>query len=324
VKVVVTRKIPGPAIDMLQTQGFEVVVNSEDKVLSSEELKIFVLGADAILSLLTDKITKEVMDAAGTQLKVVANYAVGYDNVDLVSAKEKGVLVTNTPGGFECSVAEHAIALLLCVARKIVEADKYVREGKYVQWEPELFMGTELSGKTFGVIGMGRIGLAAAKIAKLGLGMKIAYHSHKKNDELDPTLEADFFDNLDDLLKISDVISLHVPLNNETKHLITKRELSEMKKTAFLINTSRGAVVDEMALCEALKNNWIMGAGIDVFEDETREFTESEKILYGLNNVVLTPHIASSTSEARGEMSRIAAQGIIDVLQGKKPTNLVS
>lgn len=321
-KVVITRLIPGPALDLLQQQGHEVVVNREDRVLTPEELKAFVVGADAILSLLTDKITAEVMDAAGKQLKIVANYAVGYDNIDTAAAKERNIFVTNTPGGFEMSVAEHTIALLLAVARNIIEADKYVRAGKYVQWEPNIFVGTELSGKTLGVIGLGRIGVATARIAKLGLGMKIAYHSHKKNDELDPSLEAEFIDNLDTLLQMSDVVSIHVPLTPDTKHLISKKELSEMKKTALLINTARGAIIDEMALVEALEQKWIAGAGLDVFEDETVVISESEKRLYALSNVVLTPHIASATGEARNEMSRTAATNIIAALSGKTPENL--
>lgn len=322
-KVVVTRKIPGPAVDLLQQQGYEVVANQEDRVFSLEELKAFVAGADAILSLLTDKITGEVMDAAGKQLRIVANYAVGYDNIDLSAAKERGISITNTPGGFEMSVAEHTVALLLAVARKIVQADSYVRSGKYVQWEPDIFMGMELSGKTIGIVGIGRIGATVAKIAKFGLGMRVVYHSHKKNDELDPKLEAEFLDNMDDLLKMADVVTLHVPLTPETKHLISRKELSEMKKSAILVNTARGAVVDEMALVEALQQNWIAGAGLDVFEDETRAVTESEKILYSLSNVVLTPHIASGTVEARAEMSRTAANNIIKVLSGATPENSV-
>ncbi len=322
-KIVITRDIPGPALDLLQQQGYDLVVNKEDRVLSPNELKDFVAGADAILSLLTDKITEAVLDAAGPQLKIVANYAVGYDNIDVAAAQAKNVFVTNTPGGFEMSVAEHTIALLLAVARKIIPADTYVRAGKYTQWEPNIFIGTELSDKTLGVVGLGRIGVAVARIAKLGLGMKIVYHSHKKNDELDPILQAEFIDNLDTLLQVSDVVSLHVPLTPETRHLISKKELSEMKKTALLINTARGAIIDEMALAQALEQKWIAGAGLDVFEDETAVISESEKRLYSLPSVVLTPHIASATTEARNDMSRTAAGNIIAALSGKTPLNLV-
>jgi glyoxylate reductase len=321
-KVVVTRQIPGPAVDLLQQAGHEVVVNDEDRVMNGEELKKFVVGADAILSLLTDKITSEIMDATGKQLKIIANYAVGFDNIDLPSAKERNIFVTNTPGGFEMAVAEHTMALMLAVARHVVLGDQFVRAGKYVQWEPELFVGMELKDKTLGILGMGRIGLTVARAAKLGFGMKIVYHSHKKNDEMDPALGAQFIDNLDDLLKQVDVLSLHVPLTPETKHLISKKELSEMKKSAILINTARGAVVDEVALVEALQQNWIAGAGLDVFEDETPITSETEKALWKLSNVVLTPHIASATTEARDEMSRTAAENIIEALAGRTPPNV--
>lgn len=319
-KVVVTRPIPGPAVDLLQQQGYEVVVQPEDRVLSPQELAEFVKGADAILSLLTDKITGEIMDAAGKQLKIIANYAVGFDNIDLTAAKDRNIFVTNTPGGFECAVAEHTLALTLAVARHVVEGDDFIRAGKYTQWEPNIFIGMELKGKTLGIVGMGRIGLAVAKAAKLGFGMKIAYHSHKKNDEMDPTLEAEFVDDLEKMLGNSDVVSLHVPLTPETTHLIRKKELSAMKKTAILINTARGAVVDEQALLEALKNHWIAGAGLDVYETENHINPE----FYELKNVVLTPHIASATYEAREEMSRVAASNIIAALSGQTPPNIAS
>lgn len=318
-KVVVTRKILGPAVDLLQQRGFEVVVNPEDRVLTTKELKEFVKGADAVLSLLTDKVSGEIMDAAGAQLKIVANYAVGFDNIELEAAKSRNVVVTNTPGGFESSVAEHSILLMLAVARKLTEADKYVREGKYVQWEPDLFLGIEMAGKTMGIVGMGRIGSVVARIAGKGIGMNVVYHSHNRAE---PPDEYEFFDDLEKMLAVSDVVSLHVPLLPTTKHMISKKELSGMKKSAILINTSRGAIVEEMALCEALQNGWIAGAGLDVFEDETPLVSETEKILHGLPNVVLTPHIASATVEARVEMSRLAAENIIAALSGKTPENL--
>lgn len=321
-KVAVTRKIPGPAVDLLQQQGYEVVVNQESRILNQDELLKFVAGADAILSLLTDKITGEVMEAAGKQLKIVANYAVGFDNVDLQAAQDRKIYVTNTPGGFECSVAEHTMALMLAVARKIVQGDAYVRAGKYVQWEPELFLGTELFGKTMGIVGMGRIGSVVARAARLGFGMKVCYFARKQIVDSGEQREAEFYDDLGKLLQASDVVTLHVPLTAETKHLISRKELSSMKKSAILINTARGAVVDEMALCEALSQGWIAGAGLDVFEDETRAMTESEKILYTLPNVVLTPHIASATVEARSEMSRMAAENMITALSGQVPPNV--
>lgn len=295
-KVCFLHKIPGPAEELIKNAGHEII---------SEPV-----GAEAVLSLLTDKIDGPFMDKIGPQLKIIANYAVGFDNIDVSAAKARNIFVTNTPGGFESSVAEQAVLLMLAVARKIIPADKYVREGKYVGWEPELFLGTEIAGKTIGIVGMGRIGSAVAKICGQGLGMKILSCSRGTG-------------NLDDLLAQADVVSLHVPLNDETRHLISKKELSGMKKSAILINTARGAVVDEMALCEALQNGWIAGAGLDVFEDETPIVSPTEKILHSLPNVVLTPHIGSATIEARSEMSRVAAQNIIAALSGKTPENLV-
>lgn len=295
-KVCFLHKIPGQAEEMIKNVGHEITTDP--------------VGADAILSLLTDKIDAVFLDKVGPQLKIVANYAVGYDNVDLEAAKARNVYVTNTPGGFEKSVAEHAVLLMLAVGRKIIEADKYVRADEFERWDPNIFIGMEFSGKTIGIVGMGRIGTALAKICEQGLGMKIITCTKDKNS-------------LNELLTQADVVSLHVPLCPETRHLIGQKELSSMKQTAILINTARGAIIDEMALAKALQEKWIMGAGLDVFEDETKLVTESEKILYGLNNVVLTPHIASATLEARGEMSKIAAENIIVALSGETPKDLV-
>ncbi len=295
-KVCFLHQIPGQAEEMIKNAGYEITSDP--------------IGADAILSLLTDKIDGDFMDKVGPQLKIVANYAVGYDNIDVEAAKARNVYVTNTPGGFEKSVAEHAVGLMIAVGRKIIVADKFVRQGEYERWDPNIFLGTEFSGKTIGIVGMGRIGTALAKICEQGLGMKIITCTKDKNS-------------LNELLTQADVVSLHVPLSAETKHLIGQKELSLMKKTAILINTARGAVIDEMALAKALQEKWIIGAGLDVFEDETKLVTESEKILYSLDNVVLTPHIASATLEARGEMSKIAAENIIMALSGGTPKDLV-
>jgi glyoxylate reductase len=309
-KVAITRKIPGPAGEMLQKAGFDVVVNPENRVLETAELKSLVREADGILCLLTDKITGEIMDAAGPRLKIIANYAVGYDNIDITEAKKRNIFVTNTPGGFETAVAEHAVGLMLAVARRIVAADKFVRANEFDRWDPNLFMGGQMAGKTLGIIGPGRIGTAMSKICEQGLGMKVITYSRRGGS-------------LEELLKNADVISLHVPLTDQTRHMIGAKELSLMKKTAILINTARGAVVEEAALARALREEWIAGAGLDVFEDETKLVTASEKILYGLDNVVLTPHIASATGEARAEMSRLAAENILAALSGKTPANLV-
>lgn len=322
-KVVITRKIPWRAEEMLTGAGYEVVVNSQDRVLSTEELKKLVIGADAILSLLTDKITGDVMDAAGKQLKIVANYAVGFDNIDLEAAKQRNVYVTNTPGGFVESVAEHSLALTLAVARRIVEGDRYVRDGKFVCWEPSLMLGTQLYGKEMGIVGLGRIGTFVAKVAHFGFSMQILYYSHRPNMEIESQMGATFFDELEGLLKRADVVSLHVPLTQETNHMIGVRELSMMKKTSILINTARGAVIDEKALIQALKEGWIAGAGLDVYEEESGTNGVNPELIK-LPNVVLTPHCASASPEARSEMGRIAAENILAALKGQKPKDLAS
>lgn len=309
-KVVISRKIPGEAEQMLKAAGHEVVYGTD------------FAGAEAILTMLTDKIDGGVMDAAGKQLKIIANYAVGFDNIDLEAAKQRNIFVTNTPGGFERSVAEHAVGLMLAVARRIVEADKFVRANEFDRWDPNLFIGTELAGKTLGIVGLGRIGTVMAEIASRAMGMKVLYFCPERKIDCEKEFGLEYCSTLLDLLAKSDVVSLHVPLTPGTKHMIGAKEISAMKKTAILINTARGAVVDELALAKALSEKWIAGAGLDVFEDETRLVTESEKILYSLDNVVLTPHIASATVEARTAMSKTAAENIIAALSGQTPPDL--
>lgn len=316
-KVYVARPIPEVGVDLLKTK-FDVEVNPENKVLSKDELKEAVRGVDAILSLLTDKINGEVLDAAGSQLKVVANYAVGYDNIDVEAAKQKNVMVTNTPGVLTEAVTEHAIGLMFAAAKSVVGADKYTRGGEYKQWEPKGFLGPQITGKTLGVVGLGRIGSMVAQVAHAGLKMNILYFDVKRNEEFESRVEAKYKE-LDDILKEADFISIHVPLLPATKHLINAEKLKLMKKSAVLINTSRGPVVDEIALVEALKNKEIWAAGLDVYENEP----ELSPGLADLPNVVLTPHTASATFEARDAMSKIAAENIIAVLEGQTPPNLV-
>lgn len=305
-KVLITRKITENSFQMLQKAGFEIDYR-KGKPLSKEELKIAISDAHAIVAVIPDQIDKEIIDA-GKNLKIISCYSVGYDNIDVKYAMTKGIIVTNTPGHLTESVAEHTIALLLSIARKINMADYYVRAGKYNYWDPLIFLGPTLNGKTLGIIGMGRIGRHLAKIAHLGFGMKILYTDPVKC-EIDKELDGQFC-NLEYVLGNSDFVSLNCLLSEETKHLIGEKELKMMKPTAFLINTSRGAVINETALIEALKNNIIAGAGLDVFENEN----EVNKEFYKLQNVVLTPHIASATYDARTEMGYIAAQNIIDYL----------
>jgi glyoxylate reductase len=270
---------------------------------------------DAIVTLLTDKIDAEVMDIAGPQLKLIANYAVGFDNIDLKAAQERNIVVTNTPGVLTEAVAEHTFALLLAVARRVVEADKFSRANKYKQWEPELLLGTQLKGKTIGIVGLGRIGVDVATIAR-GFGMTPIYYDEIRNKELEKKFDIEFHQ-FESVLKQADVISLHVPLLPTTKHLIDEDELNKMKSGAILINTARGAVIHEAALIKALQHKQIAGAGLDVFEWEPKISKQLEQ----LDNVVLTPHIGSATREARDLMSQIVADNVIAVFEKGKPLN---
>lgn len=317
-KVYITRKIPEAGIKMLQEKGYEVEVSDFDGVLPREKLLEKVKGADAILSLLTDKINDEVMEAAGPQLKIVANYAVGYDNLDLETAKKRGIILTNTPEVLIESVAEQTIALMFAISRRIVESDQFMRDGKYIGWAPFLFLGNDLVGKTLGLVGFGRIGAAVAKRMHDGFEMKIIYYDVKRNEKLEKKYGLQFVD-LETLLKESDFVSIHVPLLATTKHLIGEPQLKMMKKTAYLINTSRGPVIDEKALVKALKNNEIKGAALDVYENEPKMVAG----LAELPNTVLTPHTASATEETRSKMSELAAENIIAVLEGKTPPSLI-
>ncbi|MBC7319805.1 D-glycerate dehydrogenase [bacterium] len=317
-KVYITRRIPEPGIEMIRKEH-EVEINPYDRVLTREELLQAVKGKDGILCLLTDKIDAEVFDAAGPQLKVVSNYAVGYDNIDVNEATKRGIVVTNTPGVLTETTADLAWALILATARRVVEADKFTRAGKYEGWAPMLFLGQDVYGKTLGIIGMGRIGQAVARRAK-GFNMKVLYNDIRRiPEELEKELNATFV-SLDELLEQSDFVSLHTYLSPETYHLINEERLKKMKKTAYLINTSRGPVVDENALVKALKEGWIAGAGLDVYEFEP-------KLVPGLaecENAVLLPHIASASVETRTKMATMAAENLLAVLAGKMPPNPVN
>ncbi len=321
--IVITRAISDAGSNLLKAQkSFKVKISKNNRVLSHDELKKFVNGADAILSLLTDHIDGEVMDAAGSQLKVIANYAVGFDNIDLDAAKKRGIIVTNAPGDVvNESVAEHAIALMLALAHRIPEADRFTKAERYRGWEPMLLMGTLLYGKVFGIIGTGRIGGAAARRAT-GLGMKVLYTDLRREKEIEKATGA-LYCSKEELLRMADVVSVHVPLLPSTKYLIDTAEFAMMKKTAFLINTARGPIVREKALLRALKTNRIAGAALDVFESEPAIDSDlSDHLeLKSFDNVILTPHTASATTEARQQMSEVAAQNIIAVLSGKLALN---
>jgi glyoxylate reductase len=310
-KVFVTRKIPQKGLSLLEK--FDLKVSPYDRVLKRKELLREVKGVDALLCLLTDKVDGKVMDAAGPQLKIIANYAVGYNNIDVEAATKRGIMVTNTPGVLTNTVAEHTIGLMCAIAQRIVEADKFTRAGKYKGWEPMLLLGTDLKDKTLGIIGLGRIGTRVAEIAKNGFGMKVIYYDKRRNKKYR-------FATIKTILKKADFVSLHVPLLPSTRHLIGKKELKMMKQSAYLINTSRGPVIDEKALVKALKKKQIAGAALDVFEKEPK----LSRGLAKLDNVVLTPHIASASKETREKMAVMAAENIIIALRGEKPKNLVN
>ena len=321
VKIYITRMIPESGINLLKNKGYDVVINPEDKVLTKEELITALKGKnyDAVLCLLTDKIDADVFEAAGPQCKIFANYAVGFDNIDLKTAKEKGIMITNTPDVLTETVAEHTFALMLAIAHRIAESDRFTRAGKYKGWAPMLLLGDDFSSKTLGIVGLGRIGTRVAKHAKDGFDAKIIYYDIKRNEEFEKEFSAEYKKNIEDLLRKADFVSLHVPLLDSTRHFINEARLKIMRPTAYLINTSRGPVIDEQALTNALKNKTIKGAAIDVFENEP-ELTPG---LAELENIILTPHIASATEKTRGKMSELAAENIIAALEGKTPPNLV-
>jgi len=318
-KIFITREIPDAGIKALKEASYRVERYKEDQVISRKELLKRVKGCDAILSLLTDTIDGEVMEAAGPQLKIVANYAVGFDNIDLNAAKSRGVVVTNTVGPeLTETVADHTIALMMALAHRVVEADGFTRAKKYKGWSPTLLLGTDFYGKTIGVIGTGRIGQAVAERAVKGFKMKCIYADQRRNPTLEKECRATMLP-IDQVLENADFISLHVPLLESTRHLISTEQFALMKKTAFLVNTARGPVVDEKALLRALKTKRIAGAGLDVFENEPEIDADlTDKLeLKQFSNVILTPHIASATIEARQAMSKLAAENIIAVLSGK-------
>lgn len=312
-KIVVTRKIPGSGIKMLQDAGYEVVVSPHNRPLERQELLNFIQGADGVLSMLTDKIDQEFITACGSNLKIVANYAVGTDNLDLPTLLSRSIVATNTPDVLTEAVAEHTFALIMAITRRIVEAHKLALT-ESAKFGPGVLLGTELKGKTLGVLGLGRIGSRVAEIGK-SMGMNVIYYDIKQNSEFESKVGAVFKATPEELLSTSDAVSVHVPLLDSTRHLINAERLKMMKRTAYLINTSRGPVVDEVALVEALKNKTIAGAALDVGETEPKWAPG----MVDLENVVLTPHIASATIEARSAMGELAAKNIIAVLSGQPP-----
>ncbi|GJQ24138.1 D-glycerate dehydrogenase [Candidatus Brocadia sapporoensis] len=316
--VSITRQIPEEGITLLKNSCLTVEMNPYDRSLTYDELLQQVEGRDAILTMLSDRLDARLINDA-KNLKVIANYAVGYDNIDVKAATAKGIVVTNTPGVLTDSTADMAWALLFSVTRRIVEGDKLTRAGKFTGWAPMMLLGGDLIGKTLGIVGAGRIGTAMAMRSR-GWEMRVLYTTRSsRNAILEENLHAKRVD-LETLLKESDFISIHAPLSEKTRHLIGAKELSLMKRTAYLINTGRGAVIDEVALISALRNKRIAGAGLDVYEEEPK----LKPGLAELDNVVLAPHLGSATVETRTKMSLMAAENIIAVLNGQKPPNCVN
>jgi glyoxylate reductase len=315
-KVFVTRPIPKPGLDRLQKE-FKVDVNPSDRVLTKEEIISQIKGKDGLLCLLTDPIDREVI-LAEPKLKMIASYAVGYDNIDIHTATQQGIPVSNTPGVLTETTAELGWALLFSVARRIVEADSYTRAGNFKGWGPMLMLGQDVTNKTLGIIGTGRIGTAFALKSK-GFTMKVLYTDEHRNELLEKDLGAKKVPLLT-LLKESDYVSIHVPLTKTTHHLIGEKELKIMKKTAILINTARGPIIDEAALIIALKEHWIFGAGLDVYEHEPKIPEELKK----LDNVVLQPHTGSASIETRTKMALMAAENLIEGLKGNIPPNCIN
>jgi glyoxylate reductase len=316
-KVLVTRRIPDSGLKIL-IETCDLDIFEGEAPISRDVLLKRIKGKDGLLCLLSDRIDKEIVAAGGRSLKVISNYAVGYNNIDVEEATKSGVLVTNTPGVLTDATADLTWALLLACARRIPKSDSLVRDGRFVGWSPTLLLGREVYGKTLGIIGMGEIGAAVARRAK-GFGMKTIYHNRKRNPEAEKELGA-MYVSVDDLLRNSDYVSLHVSLNPETRHLIGEKEFAMMKPTAILLNASRGEVIDEKALIKALKEGRIDSAGLDVYEKEPR----LSPGLAELDNVVLTPHTGSATYESRDKMAVMAAENLVAGLRGERPPNLVN
>ena len=315
-KIFVTRKIPEPGLDLIRKEH-ELEINPYNRVLTKEEIVKGVRGKDGLLCLLTDQIDREII-ASESKLKMIANYAVGYNNVDVETATRRGIPVSNTPGVLTDATAEMAWALLFSAARRIAEGDRFTRAGRFKGWDPMLMLGQNVSNKTLGIIGAGRIGTALGLKSK-GFNMEVLYVNKRENEALEREVNARKVE-IREVLKKSDFISLHVSLSESTRHMIGEKELKMMKENAILINTSRGPVVDEQALIKALKEKWIFGAGLDVYEHEPDVSAE----LKNLDNVVLQPHSASATIETRTKMALMAAENMIAGLKGEIPPNCVN
>jgi glyoxylate reductase len=312
-KVLVTRPILEPGMSILKDNS-DVILPA--KPPTKEELLEYVTNIEGLVCHLTDRVDKDIMDRAN-KLRVISTVSVGVDHIDVDEATKRGILVTYTPGVLTETTADLAWALIMAASRRVAEGDRLIRKGEWKKWNIDFMLGYDVYGSTLGIIGLGRIGQAVARRAK-GFDMRIIYYSRRRKPEVERELGIEYRP-LDELLKESDIISLNVPLTEDTFHLIDEKRLRLMKPTAILVNTSRGQVIDEEALIRALKEGWIAGAGLDVFE---REPLPKDSPLTKLDNVVLTPHIGSASYATRRKMSEIAAINVIGVLQGKMPLHL--
>ena len=322
-KVFVTRTIPEKGLEMIK-RYYDVEVWPEYTPPPYEVLLEKARESDALVTLLTDKVDCNLIESSQPRLRIIAQYAVGFDNIDLECATKHGVYVTNTPGVLTDAVADFTWGLILAVTRRIVEADQYVRSGEWHRtgtgWHPLMMLGFEVTGKTLGIIGMGRIGKAVAERAR-GFKMRILYYDKKRLPEAEERRLCAQYVDLETLLRESDIVSIHTPLTPETYHLIGEKELRLMKPTAYLINTARGKVVDTKALVKALEEGWIAGAALDVFEEEP---LPPDHPLTKFKNVVLAPHAASATVETRTRMAEIVAENLIAFYEGRVPPTLVN
>ena len=317
-RVYVTRRLPQPALDIIRPIADFTLWDREDVPPSRQVLLREVTQVDGLLSLLTDRIDGEVMDAA-PRLRVVSNFAVGFDNIDIPAATKRRIVVTNTPEVLTETVADFAFCLMLGAARRLVEGDRYARDGKWKTWEPLLLAGQDMYRATLGLIGLGRIGSAVARRAK-GFEMRVMYYDPFRREDLEQSLQIEYRP-FSDVVRQADFISVHVPLSEQTRHLIGREQFAMMKPTAVFVNTSRGPVVDQQALAEALAARRIFAAGIDVFE---REPVPTDDPLLAQGNAVVAPHIASASIPTRIRMATLAAENLVAVLQGKRPPNPVN
>jgi lactate dehydrogenase-like 2-hydroxyacid dehydrogenase len=321
-KLLVTRRVYPEAIEYLQ-QHADVDYNSTDDILTPDVLIEKARGKHAIVSQLVDKFTRDAIAQLDASVRVISNVAVGYDNIDVAAATARGILATNTPGVLTDTTADFAFALMMAAARRMTEADRFIRSGQWTRWSIDMLAGHDIHHRTLGILGMGRIGQAVARRG-IGFSMRVLYHDpYQGAGLLPPQEELELNAQLatkERVLRESDFISLHVPLSDATRHLIGEHELRMMKPTAILVNTSRGPVVDEAALARALRENWIAAAGIDVFEREP----EVLPALFECQNAVLAPHIASSSVETRKNMSMLAAQNAVAALEGRRPPDLLN